>query len=70
MGLIALLNSKKKRFTIADVASDEIAMIALAFLIAKYFTFVMSLAWYWYVIIMALFLLKPISALLDGDKNK
>ena len=69
MGLIALLNSGKKRFTITDVASDEIAMIALAFLTAKYFSMVTSLAWYWYVIVVILFLLKPLVALIKGGNK-
>ena len=51
MGLVQLFNYKKKRFTLLDVASDEIAMFALAFLIAKYWITVTYLAWYWYVII-------------------
>ena len=64
MGLIQLFNYKKKRFTLLDVASDEIAMFALAFLIAKYWMGVTSLAWYWYVIVFAVFLIKPMMAML------
>jgi hypothetical protein len=63
MGLMQLINGGKKRFTVIDVASDEVAMFALAFLIAKYCTSVTSLAWYWYVIIMAIFIIKPIMAM-------
>jgi hypothetical protein len=70
MGLLAVINIGKKRFTIADVASDEIAMIALAFLVAKYFTFVTSLMWYWYVLIMVLFLIKPLVTLINGANTK
>ena len=64
MGIINLLNSKKKQFTLPEVASDEIAMFALAFLIAKYLTAVTSLAWYWYVIVFAIFIIKPVKAIL------
>jgi hypothetical protein len=64
MGLIQLINGGKKQFTIVDVASDEIAMFALAILIAKYWTAVTSLAWYWYVIIFAVFIIKPVMAML------
>ena len=63
MGIMALLNSGKKKFTVTDVAFDEIAMIALAFLIAKYWIAVTSLAWYWYVIIFVVFVIKPIMAM-------
>ena len=64
MGLIQLLNAGKKKFTWTDVASDEIAMFALAFLIAKYWIGVTSLAWYWYVIICIVFIIKPIMAMI------
>ena len=63
MGIMGLINGGKKRFTIVDVASDEIAMFALAFLIAKYWVTVTSLAWYWYVIIFAVFIIKPLIAM-------
>jgi hypothetical protein len=66
MGLIQLLNGGKKRFTITDVASDEIAMFALAFLIAKYWIDVTSLAWYWYAIIFVVFIIKPIMAMVKN----
>ncbi len=58
-----LLNYKKKKFTLIDVASDEIAMFALAFLIAKYWFAVTSLAWYWYLIIFLVFIIKPVIAM-------
>ena len=63
MGLIGLINGGKKRFTVIDVASDEIAMFALAFLIAKYWVLVTSLAWYWYVIVFVIFIIKPLMAM-------
>ena len=58
-----LINGGKKQFTIVDVASDEMAMFALAFLIAKYWVGVTSLAWYWYAIIFVIFLIKPVMAM-------
>ena len=64
MGLMQLINAGKKRFTMVDVISDEIAMFALAFLIAKYWIGVTSLAWYWYVIIGIMFVIKPVMAML------
>jgi hypothetical protein len=64
MGLMQLINAGKKRFTMVDVISDEIAMFALAFLIAKYWIGVTSLAWYWYVIIGIVFVIKPVMAML------
>ena len=63
MGIVQLINSGKKRFTIIDVASDEIAMFALAFLIAKYWIAVTSLAWYWYLLIFVVFIIKPLMAM-------
>jgi hypothetical protein len=63
MGLINLLNSGKKKFTLIDVFSDEIAMLAFAFLIAKYWAAAISLAWYWYIIILVIFLIKPLLAM-------
>jgi hypothetical protein len=67
MGIIQLLNAGKKKFTTIDVASDEIAMFALAFLIAKYWSGVTSLAWYWYVIVFLVFIIKPIMAWLKNE---
>lgn len=64
MGLMNLFDNKK-RFTIMDVASDEVAMIALAFLIAKFFPQVLVLDWYWYVVVIVLAVIKPIRALLE-----
>ncbi len=66
MGIMQLLNSGKKRFTVIDVASDEIAMFALAFLIAKYWFAVTSLAWYWYIIVFMVFVIKPTMAMLKN----
>ena len=66
MGLIQLFNYKKKRFTLLDVASDEIAIMAFAFLIVKYWTAATSLAWYWYVVIMVIFWIKPIMAMVKN----
>ena len=63
MGLIQLLNSGKKKFTVLDVASDEIAMLAFAFIIAKYWITVAALACYWYVIIFVVFIIKPLMAM-------
>ena len=63
MGLIQLINSGKKKFTVIDVASDEIAMFAFAFIIAKYWSAVTALAWYWYVVIFVVFIIKPIMAM-------
>jgi hypothetical protein len=64
MGLIQLINGGKKKFTVVDVAFDEIAMFALAFLIAKYWIGVTSLAWYWYVLAFVVFVIKPVMAML------
>jgi hypothetical protein len=66
MGIMNLLNYKKKKFTLLDVASDEMAMLAFAFLIAKFWTGVTSLAWYWYVILFVIFLIKPLMAWLKN----
>ncbi len=60
MGLMNLINYKKKKFTLLGLVSDEIAMFAFAFLIAKYWVSVTSLAWYWYVIVFVVFAIKPI----------
>jgi hypothetical protein len=66
MGLVQLFNYKKKRFTLLDVASDEIAMFALALLIAKYWLAATSLAWYWYVIVLVVFVIKPLMAMIKN----
>ena len=63
MGLIQLLNSGKKKFTLLEVISDEIAMFALALLIAKYWFAATSLAWYWYAIVFVVFVIKPLMAM-------
>ena len=63
MGIIQLINSGKKKFTVIDVISDEIAMFALALLIAKYWVAAISLAWYWYLLIFVVFVIKPMIAM-------
>ena len=63
MGLIQLLNSGKKKFTLIDVISDEVAMFALALLIAKYWFAATSFACYWYVIVFVVFVIKPLMAM-------
>ena len=63
MGLLNLINSGKKKFTVIDVASDEIAMFALALLLAKYWVAATSLAWYWYMLVFVVFLIKPMVAM-------
>jgi hypothetical protein len=67
MGLMQLINGGKKKFTVIDVASDEIAMFALAFLIAKYWIGVTSLGWYWYAIIFVVFVIKPLMAMFKKE---
>ena len=66
MGLLNLLNSGKKKFTTIDVALDELAMVFLALLVAKYWEGAMSLAWYWYVIIIVIAIIKPIMSFLKN----
>ena len=66
MGLANLFNYRKKRFTLLDVASDEIAMLAFAFLIVKYLPALIFLSWYWYVIIFVIFIIKPIMAMIKN----
>jgi len=61
-----LFNYKKKRFTLVDVASDEMAMLAFAFIIAKYWVSVTSLAWYWYAIVFVVFIIKPLMAMIKN----
>ncbi|MBU0459724.1 MAG: hypothetical protein KJ771_02855 [Nanoarchaeota archaeon] len=60
---MALLNGGKKQFTLVDLACDEMAILAFAFLVAKYWPVLASLAWYWYLIIMIVFWIKPVMAL-------
>ena len=62
MGLMNWLD-KNKKFTVMDIALDEVSMIAFALLIAKYWTVVTSLAWYWYVAIGVIAIIKPVMAL-------
>lgn len=64
MGFLNLID-KEKKFTILDVGLDEIAMIAFAFLVAKYFPQVTALDWYWYVIVFTLAIIKPVKALFE-----
>jgi hypothetical protein len=66
MGIMNLINAGKKQFTLIDVVSDEIAMLAFAFLVAKYWFAVTSLAWYWYAIIFVVFVIKPIMAMVKN----
>ena len=64
MGIIQLLNAGKKKFTTIDVALDEVAMFALALLIAKFWAPILSLDWYWYAIVFVVFVIKPVMVML------
>lgn len=44
MGMIGFLD--KKKFSLIDVSLDEVAMFALALLLAKYWSTATALAWY------------------------
>ena len=66
MGIINLITNRKKKYTTVDVALDEIAMVSLALLIAKFWPAATSLEWYWYAIITVIALIMPIRAFLKG----
>jgi hypothetical protein len=46
------VNERIKRLTWQDLAIDKIAVIAFAFLVAKFFPAVLSARWYWYAIVL------------------
>ncbi|MBW3015825.1 hypothetical protein KY330_05350 [Candidatus Woesearchaeota archaeon] len=62
MGIMALFH--KKKFNTWEVASDEVAILAFAFLVAKLYPAVTTAAWYWYLIIMVIFWIPPVKAMM------
>jgi hypothetical protein len=45
------INERIKKLTWEVLAVDKIAVVALAFLVAKIWPAVLSLDWYWYLIV-------------------
>lgn len=53
MGLLKYAESKIRAFTIIDIASFKICLIAFSLMVAKLWPGILALDWYWYAIIFA-----------------
>jgi hypothetical protein len=49
-----------KNFDATDIGMIKVSVLAATLLIAKYWTAVTSLAWYWYVIVFVLVIIRPL----------
>ena len=54
------LNEMVKRFDAFDISLIKLSVVAAVLLIAKYWTSLTSLAWYWYVIVFVLVVIRPL----------
>jgi len=61
------LNEIVKRFDIFDISLIKLSTAAVILLIAKYWTAITSLAWYWYVIAFVILAIRPLKHMMDKE---
>jgi hypothetical protein len=54
------VNSKIKKMTWLDIGFVKLAVAGFILFIAKIWTPILSLQWYWYLVVMALALIRPL----------
>jgi hypothetical protein len=54
------LNEMVKKLDTFDIVLIKLSVAAAILLIAKYWTALISLEWYWYVIVFAIAIIRPI----------
>jgi len=57
----AWMNSKIKRYSVVDFGLVKLSVAAFILMIAKLWTPLLSLDWYWYAIIFVLAVISPLS---------
>jgi len=60
MGIVSWYNEKIKKMDIWDIGCVKLAVAAIVLLIAKYWAPLLSLEWYWYVLVFVLASLRPL----------
>lgn len=60
MSLKKWMDSKVKRIKLGDIQCIKIGSVAFALMVAKLWTPLLSLEWYWYGIIAVLAVIKPV----------
>jgi len=59
MSLITFINDAAKKLDGMDIGLVKLYILAIAFLIAKYYPQVSSLDWYWYAGVAVLAVIRP-----------
>jgi len=67
MGIVAWENERLKNLTFWDVPLIKIAVGAFVLMLAKLWTPLLGLDWYWYLIIAVVAAIKPMIAILKKD---
>jgi len=57
----AWMNSKIKRYSVVDFGLVKLSVAAFILMIAKLWTPLLSLDWYWYAVIFVLAVISPLS---------
>ena len=60
--LVKWMNAKTKKLDWMDMASTKIAVMGFMLTVAKLWTPILSLDWYWYALIWIVFAIKPLMA--------
>ncbi|MDD4250611.1 MAG: hypothetical protein PHX27_00270 [Candidatus ainarchaeum sp.] len=60
MKIMGNLNKKVKKLNVIDISFTKLSMIGFTLMIAKLWTPILSLDWYWYAIIFILCAIKPL----------
>jgi|TARA_B100001971_G_C18209818_1_gene549944 hypothetical protein len=61
MGLIDWYNTNLSKLDVWDIGAIKLSVAASVLLLAKYWAPILSLEWYWYVIIFVIAVIRPIS---------
>ncbi|MDD5499269.1 MAG: hypothetical protein PHT91_00130 [Candidatus Nanoarchaeia archaeon] len=61
-GFVKWMNAKTKKLDWKDIAFTKIAVMGFTLTVAKLWTPILSLYWYWYALIWIVFAIKPLTA--------
>ncbi|OGC23367.1 hypothetical protein A2291_06880 [candidate division WOR-1 bacterium RIFOXYB2_FULL_42_35] len=65
MKLFAWLDSKVKKLDLLDITLTKLAVLGFALLVAKLWSPILSLDWYWYAIIYVVAAIRPMARFLS-----
>jgi len=63
------LNEKIQKFKVCDIALIKLGVFAFALMVAKLWSEILSLDWYWYLVIWAIAAIKPMITMFKGEES-